>query len=372
MPYSNEDYFNMLMCLGKCECNYAAARREYETRFALPRNIALPSESTFQRLHIRMYSTGNVRGDVIAERGGPRVRNNDDVEEQVLDLFAEDPTRSTRSVGRQIGANHMRVWRALKEDGQHPYHYRRVQSLLPGDYETRMTYSRWLIRKVEEDVTFINHILYTDECSFVKTGVFNAHNEHVWSVSNPLAIKHSNFQHRWRINVWAGIIGDKIIGPLFLNNTMNGQNYLSFLREQLSDELDNINLNFIRSMWFQHDGAPPHFSLPVRNYLNREYGDRWIGRGGPVNWPARSPDLTPIDFFLWGHVKQLVFKKVCNSEAEMRSRIITAFEKIKLDTEVLRRVRASVIRRCHKCIEVEGGHIEQHLRSGDQVDVVIN
>jgi len=31
------------------------------------------------------------------------------------------------------------------------------------------------------------------------------------------------------------------------------------------------------------------------------YPNRWIGRGEPQNWPARSPDLTPLEFFLWKH-----------------------------------------------------------------------
>ncbi|PRD19263.1 UNVERIFIED_CONTAM: hypothetical protein NCL1_57865 [Trichonephila clavipes] len=59
-------------------------------------------------------------------------------------------------------------------------------------------------------------------------------------------------------------------------------------------------------MWFQHDGAPARFSADVRSALDTAYPGRWIGRGGPVNWPARSPDLSCIYFFLWGHMKSLV------------------------------------------------------------------
>ena len=33
-----------------------------------------------------------------------------------------------------------------------------------------------------------------------------------------------------------------------------------------------------------------------------------MGRGGPIDWPAHSPDLTPCDNFLWGHVKDFVFR----------------------------------------------------------------
>ena len=54
---------------------------------------------------------------------------------------------------------------------------------------------------------------------------------------------------------------------------------------------------------FQLDGAPPHWGLDVRASLNEQFPGRWIGRDGPTPWPPRSPDLTPLDFFLWGYVK---------------------------------------------------------------------
>jgi hypothetical protein len=33
-----------------------------------------------------------------------------------------------------------------------------------------------------------------------------------------------------------------------------------------------------------------------------------LGRRGPHEWPARSPDLTPCDFFLWGWAKEEVYR----------------------------------------------------------------
>ena len=66
----------------------------------------------------------------------------------------------------------------------------------------------------------------------------------------------------------------------------------------------------IRSMLiFQQDGAPPHFRLTVRAHLEETYGDRWIGRGGPTSWPPRSPDLTPLDFYAWGYMKNYVYEE---------------------------------------------------------------
>ena len=59
---------------------------------------------------------------------------------------------------------------------------------------------------------------------------------------------------------------------------------------------------------FMQEGAPPHYATVVRNWLDRHFNDRWLGRSGPEELPARSPNLTPCDFFLWGHVKEEVYK----------------------------------------------------------------
>jgi len=43
-----------------------------------------------------------------------------------------------------------------------------------------------------------------------------------------------------------------------------------------------------------------HYTRHVREYLKECFPNRWLGRGGPVAWPPRSPDLTPLDYYLWG------------------------------------------------------------------------
>ncbi|GFU89433.1 hypothetical protein TNCV_4543431, partial [Trichonephila clavipes] len=53
-----------------------------------------------------------------------------------------------------------------------------------------------------------------------------------------------------------------------------------------------------------------HCSCKARatiDLLKDTFGDRLISRFGPVNWPPRSCDLTPLDYFLWGYVKSLVY-----------------------------------------------------------------
>ncbi|GFU91436.1 transposable element Tc3 transposase [Trichonephila clavipes] len=60
-------------------------------------------------------------------------------------------------------------------------------------------------------------------------------------------------------------------------------------------------------LWFQQDGATCHTARATIDLLKDTFGDRLISRFGPVNWPPRYCDLTPLDYFLWGYVKSLVY-----------------------------------------------------------------
>ena len=123
-------------------------------------------------------------------------------------------------------------------------------------------------------------------------------------------------------------------------------------------------MEIIRDMWFLHDGAPPHFRLDVRNFLNNEFPERWIGRGAPDPrcWLPRSPDCTPLDFFLWGHVKALVYENVVPASVEeLKERIVSAFDSIRAMPGIFSRVRQSMISRIEACVISEGQHFEHLL-----------
>ncbi|GFW05909.1 transposable element Tc3 transposase [Trichonephila clavipes] len=60
-------------------------------------------------------------------------------------------------------------------------------------------------------------------------------------------------------------------------------------------------------LWFQQDGATCHTARATIDLLKDTFVDRLISRFGPVNWPPRSCDLTPLDYFLWNYVKSLVY-----------------------------------------------------------------
>ncbi|GBP22160.1 hypothetical protein EVAR_10670_1 [Eumeta japonica] len=82
-----------------------------------------------------------------------------------------------------------------------------------------------------------------------------------------------------------------------------------------------------RPIIFLNDGCPAHWRLIVREYLNNVFPNSWIGRDGPIPWPPRSPDLTPLDFYIWGRAKELVYATEVQN-VDLRERIEAAFQKI--------------------------------------------
>ncbi|GFY20006.1 uncharacterized protein TNCV_2146991 [Trichonephila clavipes] len=71
--------------------------------------------------------------------------------------------------------------------------------------------------------------------------------------------------------------------------------------------ISELNNHYVQELWFQQDGETCHTARATIDLLKDTFGDHLISRFGPVNWPPRSCDLTPLDYFLWGYVKSLVY-----------------------------------------------------------------
>ena len=110
---------------------------------------------------------------------------------------------------------------------------------------------------------------------------------------------------------------------------------------------------------YQHDGAPAHYRRNVRDFLNAHYPNRWIGRDGPIAWPPRSPDLNVLDFFVWGHIKNLIEDRRNGTENEVREAIVAAFDTITPD--MAQRATRDIVRRAELCVQERGQHFEQFL-----------
>ena len=66
----------------------------------------------------------------------------------------------------------------------------------------------------------------------------------------------------------------------------------------------------------------------AREYLDSDLPGRWMGRGGAISWPARSPELTPCDYYLWGHIKSIAWRDTLQTINELKSKIREAIRDI--------------------------------------------
>lgn len=353
MNYSREELVDMIFILGESQKNCFLASRIYAERYPERRH---PDKRSLQNLMERFSQTGKVEYPKPVRDKPVRT------EEKELDVMlqvVENPSVSQENVADALNVSKSTVQRVLKQNRFHAYHIQFHQELFEEDFQKRVEFCNWAQAKIRLNLDFFDKVLFSDEATFHKNGFVNRHNFHYYSDHNPRIFRQIDRQHRWSINVWGGIIGDLVIGPHFFNGHLNGEMYLDFLQNELPRLCQNVPVATRNTMWLQHDGAPAHYSMQVRNHLNEAFGNRWIGRGGPTKWPPRSPDLTSLDFFLWGFVKETVYQDPPTTPEDMQQRIRNAFQTI--TPGILRRVARSFNTRLRLCLEENGRHIEHRF-----------
>lgn len=93
------------------------------------------------------------------------------------------------------------------------------------------------------------------------------------------------------------LIGNRLIEPFIYDHTWTGQRYLAMLQNEIVPAIrEVVPDNEFHNVWFQHDGCPADNSRLVQTFLSETFGEKIISNCDPVRWPARSPDLTPLDF----------------------------------------------------------------------------
>ena len=319
-----------------------AARRlaqEFDINPPQGRNIRLIVE--------KFEATGSVA--TAKKSGRPKTATNVAKAEEAIRRLEQSPQKSTRRLSAELEVSQSSVIRILHQKKWKPYIPRLLHALHDGDDDRRLQFCEEFLAKLHEEDTMLDNIWWSDEACFKLNGTINRHNCVYWAANNPRVTveKEVNLPG---VTVWAAISPFGIIGPFFFEGSVTAEIYLDMLQTFFWPRVQD------QDCYFQHDGAPPHYGRYVRQWLDENFPRKWIGRRGPIEWPARSPDLTPPDFFLWGLMKDLVYREKPRTIQELKAQITAKFEEI--DIELCRRVCRSVPARLQLCIDHEGGHFE--------------
>ncbi|GFV54818.1 hypothetical protein TNCV_3683431 [Trichonephila clavipes] len=177
------------------------------------------------------------------------------------------------------------------------------------DHQATRRFVEWAQNEIAVVPDFHKRILFSDDAHFWLNGYVNKQNCRIWSEANPQVYVETP-SHPEKLTVWCALWAGGIIGPYFFKNdeghnvTVNGDRYRAMITNFFIPELNNHD---VQELWFQQDGATCHTARATIDLLKYTFGDRLISRFGPMNWPPRSCDLTPLDYFLWGYIKSLVY-----------------------------------------------------------------
>lgn len=307
---------------------------------------------TIRNCHTKLMTTGSV---VDKPRSGrPSVARSPENVAAVRDMFTRSPGKSTRQAARESGISRHTVRVVLKKDLiWKPWKPYCVQELSLEDCDRRMEYGEIMLSWHSDWPDVFRNIIWSDEAVFHVGGFVNRHNCHYWAETNPgMTIEKS--QGRPKLTVWCGMTADRIIGPFILRDTMNSDRYHQMLNEYVWPQIsqwDNV-----ADIIFQQDGAPPHFAIIVRDWLDEHFPGRWLGRRGPHEWPARSPDLTPCDFFLWGWAKEEVYRTRPSNLDELEERIRAVLENVPQD--FLQKSIDDIPKRLRRLVDNAGAYVE--------------
>jgi hypothetical protein len=144
-----------------------------------------------------------------------------------------------------------------------PYKLQLGQALKPEDLAIQYEFCREIQIRIDND-DLPARFTFSDEATFHTNVKVNRHYVRVWGTEN----HHVTLEHERdspKMNVFRAISKEKVYDLFFfMENTVTGNSYLDMLTSWLLPQLEEDSNDFI----FQQYGAPPHFHMAVRNYLN--------------------------------------------------------------------------------------------------------
>lgn len=326
-------------------------------------NCRIPSRFTIKKNYDKYLIFGVSTNRNAGHSGRPRTARSQINVNMVRRALIANPTMSSRrnNLPHLTQSSFNRITRLTLHF--HPYRMERRHSLQANDLPRRTAFCQWLTSRPAH---FIRDILIGDEANFPMNGRVNTSTVRHYSPRDqpPVDFTYDLPSSREKLTVWAGIIGDgTLIGPIFINGNVNAQRYLQLIDGTVVPQVlaharyhQNQNGSISRIWWFQ-DGAPCHTARVVRQRLQVLFPRRVVGIGHPIEWPARSPDLTPLDFCVWGYIKSKVYTTPPASIADLRRRITAAFVQLRRE-RVPRRAMGDMRTRAARCLANGGRHVE--------------
>lgn len=233
------------------------------------------SQSMVSRVEAKFREFGHVRD---ARKSGRKSITEEDQLNIVL-AVQDNPNTTITDTADNVYVARSTVHKVLKREKFHPYKICLLHELSEDDFDRRNEFCERMQQLCNGDDNFVK-IFFSDEATFALNGHVNRQNCRYWATENPHWFTEFHTQNPQKLNVWCGIVDGRVIGPYFFEETLNGAIYLDFLQNDLIPALITLFPDLEepdihqRDLFFQQDGAPPHYALPVLAYLDKVFPNR--------------------------------------------------------------------------------------------------
>ena len=237
----------------------------------------------------------------------------------------------------------------------YPYKPHAVVPLSLAHKTARKTFCEWLLEQPEG---FERNVIWSDEKWFMLRQSPNKQNERYWYPLDPEIERESRVQGGLKVMAWAGLVNGKVLIHWFdADVSVTGETYLEMLKSVVWPKVSKkVNS---RKLWFQQDGATVHTTLEARQWLEQKFHQRVISRHTDHPWPAKSPDLSPLDYWFWSVAMRELTRVPPSSIEELKSTVEGFAES--LDPEEVYKAVENVRKRAQVCVSQNGGQFQHRL-----------
>lgn len=344
-------------------CHYGVTRNaaEVQRRFSKQwPSATVPHKTSITNLWEKFERTGSIKDDLAGNVGRPATAYTPENTERVKEYFRKKNKPTIRKCAAELNVNVQAVWRILHENLRFKaYKITVVQLLKEHDKTRRIEFAQKMLQKMDGHEIDPKKIWFTDECHVYLHGAVNKQNYRIWGSSNPYE-KVERPLHPEYVTVWMGISAQGYIGPYFFDSTVTGNAYNQMLEREILPTLSSKNQ--VGGYWWQQNGATAHRTRDVKNTVRGYFQDRIIGLGfetedgREITWPPYSPDLNPCDFFLWGAMKDHIFRQAPKTLNQIKNLIKNYAES--LTQETVERVMDNFVERLRLVDQMDGNHFE--------------
>ena len=291
--------------------------------------------------------------------------NIEDVEEMICSQEEPGTHVHPREIARELEISRSTVQIILNKSEINQFKRVKTPQMDDGARERRTVRAANLAEKFGGNPRMIERAVFQDESEFPLEIPINHQNNRVYYKGKKKDIPEKNLCHQGnrqtkKVMVSAALTWHGVTRPFFVNCKgikVNGHNYVQHLKKQLFPAIKNV---YPRNDWiFVQDGAPAHRSNVCQTFLNEKLHRRYVKK---EDWPPRSPDSNPLDFYFWDRVKVRVYggrmNKPFKNEEEMMRRIKAVWSECASNTDEIRKAMKQFVPRLEAIKDKDGYSIK--------------